>query len=122
MVWSCFKQGRSGWRLGSSRSLNGTNIVLIPKLDNHTSTRNFRPISLCNVMYKIISKVLANRLKPLLPKYIALEQSAFVENCSILDNVLVAFETLHHLKCKNKGKVGEMALKIDISKAYDRVD
>jgi len=63
--------------------------------------------------------VLANRLKRLLLKCISQEQSAFVENRSILDNVLVASEILHHMKCKSKGKKGEVALKIDISKAYD---
>jgi hypothetical protein len=74
------------------------------------------------VLYKIISKVLANRLKPLLNRYISVEQSAFVADRSILDNVMVAMETMHHMKCKTKGKIGEVALKIDISKAYDRVD
>jgi len=84
--------------------------------------RDLRPISLCNVIYKNISKVLANILKPLLPKCISQEQSAFVENRSIIDNVMAAYEIVHHMKCKKKGKVGEVALKIDISKAYDRVD
>jgi hypothetical protein len=102
--------------------LNNTNIVLIPKVDNPTSMKDLRPISLCNVIYKILSKVLANRLKPLLNRYISFEQSAFVSDRSILDNVMVAMETIHHMKCKVKGKVGEVALKIDISKAYDRVD
>jgi hypothetical protein len=102
--------------------LNKTNIVLIPKIDNPTSMKDLRPISLCNVLYKIISKVLANRLKPLLNRYISVEQSAFVADRSILDNVMVAMETMHHMKCKTKGKIGEVALKIDISKAYDRVD
>jgi hypothetical protein len=74
------------------------------------------------VLYKIISKVLANRLKPLLNRYISVEQSAFVADRSILDNVMVAMETMHHMKCKTKGKIGEVALKINISKAYDRVD
>jgi hypothetical protein len=102
--------------------LNETNIVLIPKVDNPMSMKDLRPISLCNVLYKILSKVLANRLKPLLNRYIFIEQSAFVADRSILDNVMVAMETIHHMKCKVKGKVGEEALKIDISKAYDRVD
>jgi hypothetical protein len=104
------------------KNLNNTNIVLIPKVENLTSMKDLRPISLCNVLYKIISKVLANRLKPLLTRYISIEQSAFVEGRSILDNVMVAMETIHHMKSKIKGKVGEVALKIDISKAYDRVD
>jgi hypothetical protein len=104
------------------KNMNNTNIVLIPKVENLTSMKDLRPISLCNVLYKIISKVLANRLKPLLTRYISIEQSAFVEGRSILDNVMVAMETIHHMKSKTKGKVGEVALKIDISKAYDIVD
>jgi hypothetical protein len=51
-----------------------------------------------------------------------IEQSAFVADRSILDNVIVAMETMHHMKCKTRGNIGEVALKIDISKAYDRVD
>jgi hypothetical protein len=90
--------------------LNNTNIVLIPKVANPTSMKDLRPISLCNVLYKIVSKVLANRLKPLLSRYISTEQSAFVVDRSILDNVMVAMETIHHMKCKVKGKVGEVAL------------
>lgn len=84
---------------------------------------DIRPISLCNILYKIISKVLANRLKPILPKIISKEKSAFVEDRSILDNVLLASKVIHHMRSKRKGKVAElMTLKVDISKSFDRVD
>ncbi|PNX98658.1 ribonuclease H, partial [Trifolium pratense] len=103
-------------------SLNETNICLIPKCDSPNSMKEFRPIALCNVLYKIVSKMLANRLKLCLDKCISEEQSAFVEGRSITDNALIAMEVIHALKRKTKGMKGELALKIDISKAYDKVD
>ncbi|GAU22925.1 hypothetical protein TSUD_326970, partial [Trifolium subterraneum] len=103
-------------------SLNETNICLIPKCDNPTSMKDLRPISLCNVLYKMISKVLANRLKCCLDKCVSQEQSAFVEGRSILDNALIATKVIHALKRKTQGRRGELALKIDISKTYDKVD
>ncbi|GAU47702.1 hypothetical protein TSUD_190310 [Trifolium subterraneum] len=102
--------------------LNDTNICLIPKCDNPTSMKDLRPISLCNVLYKMISKVLANRLKCCLDKCVSQEQSTFVEGRSILDNALLSTEVIHALKRKTKGRRGELALNIDISKAYDKVD
>ena len=62
--------------------------------------------------------MLANRLKSVLDKCISDSQSAFVPGRSILDNVVVAIEVIHHMKAKTKGKLGEVALKLDISKAY----
>lgn len=83
---------------------------------------DFRPISLCNVVYKILVKVLANRLKPTLNNIIAENQSAFVPGRMIIDNIMLAFETQHFLKRKTQGKEGYVALKIDMSKAYDRME
>ncbi|GAU39501.1 hypothetical protein TSUD_68650 [Trifolium subterraneum] len=118
-----FKAGCE-WLEGRSfpPNLNSTNIALIPKGDTQTSMKDWRPISLCNVLYKVIAKVLANRLKLILNKCISENQSAFVPGRSILDNAMAAIEIIHHMKSKTRGKKGDVALKLDISKAYDRID
>ncbi len=104
------------------KSINYTHIALIPKVPAPDSMTQFRPIGLCNVLYKIISKVLANRLKPILNHVISGSQSAFVMGRLITDNILVAFEALHYLKTKHKGRSTHMTVKLDMSKAYDRVE
>ena len=102
--------------------LNDTYICLIPKTKNPQKITDFRPISLCNVMYRILAKVLANRLKKILSEVVSKSQSAFVPRRLITDNVLVAFELMYHINQKRKGKDGQMAIKLDMSKAFDRVE
>ena len=83
---------------------------------------DFRPISLCNVVYKLISKVLANHLKVILPQIISENQSKFLSGRLITDNVLVTFELMHYLEHKKEGKEGFVAIKLDMSKVYDKVE
>ena len=99
--------------------INRTNITLIPKINNPSKMNDFRPLSLTNVVYKLVSIVLANRLKNILPQIIYENQSAFLLERLITDNVLVAFELMHYLEHKKEGKENFMAVKLDMSKAYD---
>ena len=104
------------------RDINNTYICLILKIKNPQKITDYRPISLCNLIYKLLSKVLANRLKQNLHEVINEAQSAFVLGRHITDNVVVAFETMHTIGKRKKGKEGLMAIKLDMSKAYDRVE
>jgi hypothetical protein len=100
---------------------NESFIALIPKASGSHTAHQFRPISLCNIVYKIISKILANRLKTTLPKIISPLQSAFVPKRNIQDNIILAHELLHSFKAK-RGKGGFMFLKMDMEKAFDRME
>ena len=102
--------------------LNYTFITLIPKTNKSEYAHQFPPISLCNVLYKIYSKVLANYLKKLLPSIITEHQSTFTKDRLFFYDVLVAFKTLHSLQNYKSTTHGFMAIKLDMSKAYDRVD
>lgn len=101
------------------KQLNKTFIALIPKVKYLEVLSDFRPISLCNTTYKIFSKILVNRLKLLLYKFIGKTQSGFVPGRQILDASITTHEVLHSME--KSGNLG-MALKLDISKAYDRIN
>lgn len=101
---------------------NDTVVVFIPEIPQPERIKDLRPISLCNAIYKIASKVLSNRLKIILPNIISLNQSTFVPGQLITDNVLLAYEFTHFMKNKRSGPEGYAAIKLDISKAYDRVE
>ena len=105
-----------------SAGINHNNIVLIPKDGAPESISQFRPIALCNFVYKIISKVLANRLKVFLGSIVSPHQSAFIPHRLIQDGIFIANEVFHHLRGKKRGRIPDMAIKTDISKAYDRVE
>jgi hypothetical protein len=102
--------------------LNDTTIVVIPKGNVPKCLADYRPISLCNVAYKIISKCLVNHLRPFLDDLISKNQSSFVPGRLIQDNAVIAFESFHKIQhCKNPRNT-HCAYKLDLSKAYDRVD
>eukprot|EP01018_Ginkgo_biloba_P014379 Gb_37800 [translate_table: standard] len=112
----CEESRQSGKILGR---MNAAFIALIPKEKNPTSFDRFRPISLCNVSHKIISKLMANRMRRLLTKLISEEQGGFVLGKLIADNVVLAQVALHSAKAR---KEKTMLIKLDMAKAYDRLD
>ena len=104
-----------------SDHLNETLVTLIPKCKSPESLNNYKPISLCNSIYKIASKILVERIRPYLNKLVSPFQTAFMPRRKGLDNVLVAQERCY-APDKKKGKEGYMAIKVDLEKAYDRME
>jgi hypothetical protein len=97
-------------------------IVLIPKIKNLERIKDLLPISLCNLVFKIVSKIIACRLKEVLDNIISQSQSAFVAGRLITDNILVAYETTHFMRTRKGGRDGLAAVRLDMSKASDRVE
>ena len=96
--------------------LNETLISLIPKCQNPESLSNYRPIILCNSIYKVVTKTKVVRIRPLLDRFISHVQSAFVPRRRGLDNIIIAQELIHSLDSK-KGGDGFMTIKVDLVKA-----
>lgn len=102
------------------RDINDTYLTLIPKVDAVCKVKDFRPISLCNVSYKVITKILAQRIRILMSGLVNPCQSSFTPHRQSRDNIIVAQEIFHSMRNK-KGKKGWLAIKIDLEKAYDRL-
>lgn len=101
------------------RQLKNTFIVLVPKTDNASSPYKFRPIALTNELYKIITRILVNRLKPIIAKVVGPMQSAFVLSRSISYNILLARDLIHNFHL-DQGCL-RMCIKLDLAKAYNSV-
>ncbi|KAK0575315.1 hypothetical protein LWI29_037124 [Acer saccharum] len=114
LATDCFQKGNI------PSDINQTIISLIPKVPNPTSMTQLKPINLYNTIYKIVSKILVQKIRPLLPNIVSPNQMAFIQGRQIQDNIIVAQEVLHKFR-KVKGKLGFMAWKIDLAKAYDKL-
>lgn len=115
-VWEVVEDFRRKRRM--LKQLNYTHISLIRKKDMVTTFADVRPIALCNTLYKIISKTMANRLKTFLAKLISQEQTGFVPRREISEGIIIANEVIHSAQTQRSKA---MMLKLDIKKAYDRL-
>nr|GEX42583.1 hypothetical protein [Tanacetum cinerariifolium] len=102
------------------KELNHTIIALVPKVKSPTRINDYRPISCCNVLFKCITKIISNRIKECLKVFISPNQSAFVPDKRIYDNILLTQELMHNYHL-DRGSP-RCAFKVDIQKAYDTVD
>jgi hypothetical protein len=107
----------SGWILPG---FNSNIITLLPKIQNASSIDQYRPIAMANFKFKIISKIIADRLASILPSIISEEQRGFIHERNIKDCLCIASEAINLLQ--NKAFGGNLALKIDISKAFDTLE
>ncbi|KAK3230021.1 hypothetical protein Dsin_001902 [Dipteronia sinensis] len=101
------------------KELNATILALVPKVPNPSKMKDFRLISCCNTLYKIIAKIIVNRIKPCLPDIISPSQSAFVAGRRIGDNIILVQELMRNYHKDIGGP--RLALKVDLMKAFDMV-
>uniref|UniRef100_A0A803NTT8 Reverse transcriptase domain-containing protein n=1 Tax=Cannabis sativa TaxID=3483 RepID=A0A803NTT8_CANSA len=101
--------------------VNHTFICLIPKVDHPERIDQFRPISLCNFQYKIIAKIFSNRLRPIMEDLVSPVQPAFIPGRWIAKTSILTQELVHKIR-RSKGKGGLMAIKLDMHKAYDKME
>lgn len=99
---------------------NATILSLVPKRPGATAVSDFRPISCCNTIYKVISKLLVHRLKPMLPDLILPNQTAFVQGRLLIENTVLASEIVHGYH-RDRGPK-RLVLKVDIAKAFDTIN
>lgn len=105
-----------------SEFFNITNLTMLIQSEiQPESIKHFLPISLCNVVYKVITKVLMNRLKSCIAKLVNLFKASFVSGCQVVDNIIITQEIVHSIR-RSKARKGGMMFKLDIEKAYDRVN
>lgn len=102
--------------------LNYTYITMILKIEKPKKVTDLRPIGLCNIIYRIIVMTIANKLKQILHKVISPMQSAFIFNRLITDNIIVGYKCLHKIRYSRGKRNGLVALKLDISKAYNKLE
>ena len=115
-LWEVVEESRGTKRV--LKAFNATFLSLIPKEQGADSPGKFQPISLCNMVLKIITKVMANCLKPIMSNLVSQEQSRFVEGRQILDGIILTQELIHSLK---QTKQLGMMIKVDIEKAVNKV-
>ena len=107
IIWS-----DSGDRIGGST--NSTFLYLIPKEQNPSSIKRYRPISLCNSSYKIISKIISNRMKKVIPNLISENQGGFIAGRNIYDNFVMVQEAIHSSQTRKEAGMA-------ISNTFDRI-
>lgn len=101
--------------------LNDTYVCLIPKTNSPDNLKLFRLISLCNSIYKILTKCIVNRVRPLMYKLISPLQTSFIPRRRVADNVFIVQEAVYKRR-KKKGTKGFCATKLDLKKAFDKLE